>query len=436
MDISTLHRLFLQHPRVATDSRRCKEGDIFFALRGENFNGNAYATRALEAGCLYAVVDDPACVTPSDNRFILVDNVLTTLQQLANHHRRHLGTRIIGITGTNGKTTTKELMAAVLGRRYEVLYTEGNLNNAIGVPLTLLRLREEHEMAIIEMGASHPGDIKELVDIAEPDFGLITNVGMAHLQGFGSLQGVIQTKGELYDYLRARHAATIFINHDNELLKAIADGLNQVCYGRPDEETGLLVSGEVIDCAPYLRFRWAARRGEWHEVQTQLIGSYNIDNALAAATVGTYFQVSPEDIDEALASYRPTNNRSQLHDTGRNRLIIDAYNANPTSMMAALQNFRDMKVSPKMAILGDMKELGDCSADEHRRILTAIREAGLDRVWLVGEEFSAVAKGCSIPTFRQVDEVIAALEAEPVEGCYVLIKGSNSMKLSQTINHL
>lgn len=436
MDISALHKLFLQHPQVATDSRRCKEGDIFFALRGENFNGNTYATRALEAGCLYAVVDDPTCIPSSDCRFILVDDVLKTLQQLANYHRRQLGTRIIGITGTNGKTTTKELMAAVLGKRFEVLYTEGNLNNAIGVPLTLLRLTKEHEIAIIEMGASHPGDIKELVDIAEPDFGLITNVGMAHLQGFGSFQGVINTKGELYDYLRTRPAATIFINHDNEHLKAIAGGLNQICYGRPNEGTAILTGGEVIDCAPYLRFRWRPRQGEWHEVQTQLIGSYNIDNALAAATVGTYFDVSPEDIDEALASYRPTNNRSQLHDTGRNRLIIDAYNANPTSMMAALHNFRDMKVFPKMAILGDMKELGLCSADEHRRILAAISEAGLDRVWLVGEEFSVIAADTSIPTFKQTDEVIAALETERIEGYYILIKGSNSMKLSQTINHL
>ncbi|MBR3757650.1 MAG: UDP-N-acetylmuramoyl-tripeptide--D-alanyl-D-alanine ligase [Bacteroidaceae bacterium] len=436
MNIPTLYHLFQQHPLVTTDSRQCPAGSIFFALKGEHFNGNAYAIQALEAGCAYAIIDEEQYADAADERLILVGNALKALQQLANHHRRQLGIPVIGITGTNGKTTTKELVANVLKQKYRVLYTEGNLNNSIGVPLTLLRLTSAHDMAVIEMGASHPGDIKKLVDIAEPDFGLITNVGMAHLQGFGSLEGVVQTKGELYDFLRTRPQATIFLHNDNEYLTSIARGLKQVRYGHPDPQADLCVSGEVVSCAPYLRFRWHTSDGEWHEVQSHLIGSYNIDNMMAAATIGLHFGLTPTQVDEALEAYTPTNNRSQLQHTGNNHLIIDAYNANPTSMMAALKNFQAMDVSPKMAILGDMKELGSCSTSEHQRIVGFIKEAGFDKVWLVGDEFSAVASDTPFPTFKQVDEVIAALQEEPVKGFYILIKGSNSMKLAQTTSHL
>ena len=434
MEISSLYHLFQRYPLVTTDSRHCPEGSIFFALKGENFNGNAFAAKALQAGCAYAVVDEAEQADPADKRFIVVDNALKALQQLANYHRRQLGTRVIGITGTNGKTTTKELLATVLMQMHHVLYTEGNLNNAIGVPLTLLRLTAEHDIAVIEMGASHPGDIKELVDIAEPDFGIITNVGMAHLQGFGSLEGVIRTKGELYDYLRTKPDATIFLNNDNEFLKQIAGTLNQIRYGKPTEKETLRVSGEVISCAPYLRFRWRMGNAVWHEVQTLLIGSYNLDNMLAAATIGLYFGVSPAQIDEALSGYRPTNNRSQLQQTSRNHLIVDAYNANPTSMAAALRNFSDMMVSPKMAILGDMKELGECSIEEHRRIVEYLDKAQFDKVWLVGDQFAATAQG--LPTFANVGEVIKAVEEEEIDGYYILIKGSNSMKLAQVVEHL
>lgn len=430
MEISSLYHLFLQHPVVTTDSRRCPEGSLFFALRGDNFNGNEFASKALEAGCAYAVIDDTAYAKAGDDRLIMVDNVLHTLQRLANYHRRHIGTRIIGITGTNGKTTTKELMAAVLMQEHRVLYTEGNLNNAIGVPLTLLRLTAEHDIAVVEMGASHPGDIKELVDIAEPDFGIITNVGMAHLQGFGSFEGVVRTKGELYDYLRTKPEPTVFINNDNPHLLKIADGLNLIRYGSLCDTVPLRVCGEVVTCAPYLHFRWKMGNTAWREVETHLIGSYNLDNMLAAAAVGLYFGVTPTQIDAALSGYIPANNRSQLKETGHNHLIIDAYNANPTSMKAALVNFRDMAVAPKFLILGDMKELGECSLAEHRCIVDFLVEAGFEKVWLVGEQFATAAEGVPhIRLFDNVEQVCAALSESPVSDYYVLLKGSNSMKL-------
>ena len=280
-DVKTLYYCFMQSRGITTDTRRCESGMMFFALRGENFDGNAYAAKALELGCSYVVIDNPHYNVEGDERVLLVDDVLTTLQQLARHHRRQLGTPIIGITGTNGKTTTKELVAAVLSKKYSILYTQGNLNNHIGVPLTLLSLTPAHEMAIVEMGANHLGDIKELVEIAEPDYGIITNVGLAHLQGFGSLEGVIRTKGELYDYLRGTEKKTIFLNVGNVYLSNIASGLEKVTYGQNTEAE---VYGEIVACDPYLRFQWKLRDGGWHEVATQLIGSYNIDNALCANT--------------------------------------------------------------------------------------------------------------------------------------------------------
>lgn len=434
MEISSLYHLFLQYPVVTTDSRSCPKDSIFFALRGDNFNGNAFASKALQDGCAYAVIDDGAYADPSDKRLVKVDNVLETLQKLANYHRCQLGTRIIGITGTNGKTTTKELVATVLQQAHRVLYTQGNLNNAIGVPLTLLRLTPDHDLAVVEMGASHPGDIKELVEIAEPDFGLITNVGLAHLQGFGSLEGVVNTKAELYDFLRGKKDATVFVNHDNALLMEKTEGLHLIRYGAPDEQAALSVSGEVVDCAPYLRFRWRMGKSTWREVQSRLIGAYNIDNMLAAASVGLYFGVTPAQIDEALEGYTPQNNRSQLQETERNKLIIDAYNANPTSMRAALDNFKQMHVRPKMAILGDMKELGACSEEEHRLVIEQLKEADFQRVWLVGEQFASVDS--PFEKFANIDEVKVALEKEPLTGYYILIKGSNSMRLASVTTSL
>lgn len=427
MEIAELYKCFMECGKVTTDSRNCPEGSMFIALKGETFNGNAFAAQALKQGCHYAVIDESEYAGEGT---ILVDNCLQALQQLANYHRRQLKTPVIGITGTNGKTTTKELISTVLSRKFNTLYTEGNFNNHIGVPLTLLRLTKEHEMAVVEMGANHPGEIKTLVHIAEPDYGIITNVGKAHLQGFGSFEGVIRTKGELYDFLRAKGGATIFIQNENPYLNGIAEGLTCVRYG---QTAGLYVSGELISCSPFLSFRWTAE-GVSHEVNTHLIGSYNLDNMLAAAAIGRYFGVSDDDISSALVSYLPHNNRSQLKETADNKLIVDAYNANPTSMMAALKNFRQVEAPHKMVILGDMKELGEASREEHQKVVDYLKECGFDRVVLVGPEFAAATH--SYQTFQHVDEVLADIRMHKPQGYYILIKGSNSMKLSQLPEYL
>ncbi len=441
MTINELYSLFLScHGSITTDSRCCPQGSIFFALKGDNFNGNAFAAKALEAGCAYAVIDESAFAPAGDNRYIVVHNVLQTLQQLARHHRRTLGTRMLAITGTNGKTTTKELIAAVLSRRYPILYTQGNLNNAIGVPLTLLRLKPEHELAVIEMGASHPGDIKELVDIAEPDYGIITNVGRAHLQGFGSLEGVIQTKGELFDYLRQKEnrqdagksPAFVFIHHENPYLQPLAAGLPTLAYGTTP---GLYISGKVTGNSPFLAFEWhTAEEAERYSVSTRLIGEYNFLNALAAIAVGRFFHVPAPDICHALSEYTPQNNRSQLKRTERNTLIIDAYNANPTSMHAALSNFHHMQVEGKMLILGDMRELGNESAAEHRKIVDYLNECGFEDVRLVGEQFAAIHH--SYRTYPDAPALIADLQQEMPQGKTILIKGSNGIKLSTVVDYL
>ena len=427
MEIAELYKCFMECGKVTTDSRNCPEGSMFIALKGETFNGNAFAAQALKQGCRYAVIDESEYAGEGT---ILVDNCLQALQQLANYHRRQLKMPVIRITGTNGKTTTKELISTVLSRKFNTLYTEGNFNNHIGVPLTLLRLTKEHEMAVVEMGAKHPGEIKTLVHIAEPDYGIITNVGKAHLQGFGSFEGVIRTKGELYDFLRAKGGATIFIQNENPYLNGIAEGLTCVRYG---QTAGLYVSGELISCSPFLSFRWTAE-GVSHEVNTHLIGSYNLDNMLAAAAIGRYFGVSDDDVSSALASYLPHNNRSQLKETADNKLIVDAYNANPTSMMAALKNFRQIEAPHKMVILGDMKELGEASREEHQKVVDYLKECGFDRVVLVGPEFAAATH--SYQTFQHVDEVLADIRIHKPQGYYILIKGSNSMKLSQLPEYL
>ncbi len=414
MEIQELYDIFQQHPVVTTDSRNCPANSIFFALKGASFNGNAFASAALEKGCAYAVVDEAEYAT-GDKRLILVNNVLETLQQLARHHRRQLGLPIVGITGTNGKTTTKELTAAVLSKKYNLLYTQGNLNNQIGVPLTLLRLTREHEMAVVEMGASHPGDIKELVEIVEPNYGLITNVGKAHLLGFGSFEGVIHTKGELYDFLREHHGR-VFINPQNPHLMGISKGLDTIPY----------VKGELTDCNPFLRFSLLG-----HEVQTHLIGAYNIDNALAAATVGMQFGVPAEDICAALADYVPSNNRSQFMQTADNALIVDAYNANPTSMSLALQNFQQLQAAHKMCIIGDMGELGEASAQEHQRIVDLLQTMDLEEVWLVGDNFAHTECPASFRHFHDVEAVKAELSTSRPQGKTILVKGSNSTKLFQ-----
>ena len=417
--------MFLQHPEATTDSRNCPEGSIFFALKGENFDGNLYAASALEKGCAMAVVDRKDVVPEDDSRFILVDDVLTALQALAAHHRQQTKIPVVQITGTNGKTTTKELLSAVLSMKYNTLFTQGNLNNHIGVPRTLLRLRPEHEMAVIETGANHPGEIAFLCQMVQADCGLITNVGRAHLEGFGSFEGVKKTKGELYDDLQNRGCFT-FLNTNDANLTDMATERNI--------ETVPYVDGEVEECNPMLRIRWYCEaEALWHTVQTNLIGSYNLPNVLSAITAGLHFGVEPALIDKALEEYIPNNNRSEFRNTGRNSLIIDAYNANPTSMAAALENFKLVKADSKIAILGEMRELGAESAAEHQRIISILSSMDLSDIWLVGQEFcnsdcSALGKPS---LFSNVEEVKNRLSSTPLSGHTILIKGSNGTRLFQ-----
>lgn len=432
MNINTLHQLFLTCNGITTDSRNCPENSMFIALTGDSFNGNAFAAQALENGCAYAVINDSQYKIAGDTRYILVKDTLRTLQLLANYHRRQFKISVIGITGTNGKTTTKELIAAVLSQKYNILYTEGNLNNHIGVPLTLLRLKPEHEIAVIEMGANHPKEIAMLSNIVEPTFGLITNVGKAHLEGFGSLDGVIKTKGELYDFLRNDIHRNVFIHYDNPHLIRISKGLNLIAYGVEDD---LYINGTITGNSPYLSLTWKnGPSGEIHKANTRLIGEYNFPNVLAAITIGFFFNVPPEQINRAIEAYSPQNNRSQLKETPDNVLIIDAYNANPTSMMAALENFRNMNMKNKMLILGDMRELGADSAREHQTIVDYLMAHSISNVILVGELFMA----CQHPftAFARVEELITAIQENKPRGMTILIKGSNGIRLNKVVEYL
>ena len=447
MDIKELYQLYQQHPCITTDSRDCPQGSIFLALKGESFDGNKFALAALEKGCAYAIVDDPTVT--GDDRLIHVDDCLQTFKDMAREHRRQFDIPVIGITGTNGKTTTKELIAAVLQQKYNVLFTQGNFNNDVGVPKTLFRLTKEHEIAVIEMGASHPGDIKTLAETAEPTCGLITNVGRAHLQGFGSFEGVIKTKCELYDFLRTRQDSLIFINADNDYLMDQIGDDEEIWlspYSTDPDKQYTCISGEIILPSdedgktqnPFLKFRWREplmtleeeeRSTKWHKVQTHLIGAYNIDNLLAAIAVGINFGVDRKKICAALESYVPSNNRSQMTVTESNHLIVDAYNANPSSMTAALENFDLLQANKKMVILGDMRELGEASEEEHQHIVEILKSMNLTEVWLVGDEFAKIQS--NFRKFKDVEEVKAAIGAEQPKDRLILIKGSNSMKLFQ-----
>lgn len=424
MTIPELYNIFLKHPVITTDTRDCPAGSLFFALRGTTFDGNKFALKALENGCAYAVVDNTEL--PANDKLIKVDNVLTTLQQLATYHRRQLETPIIQITGTNGKTTTKELTSAVLSTKYNVLYTQGNFNNHIGVPKTLLRLRPEHEIAVVETGANHPGEIAQLSEIVDADCGLITNVGCAHLEGFGSFEGVIRTKGELYDYLRVKPGAFVFVDADNKYLMPMTQGLTTETYGLPDKGYG--VEGEFVECTPFMTFKFRYAGDEWHTVHTKLIGSYNVTNALAAIAVGKHFGVTAETAAQAIAAYEPTNNRSELKKTAHNELIIDAYNANLTSMTAALDNFAHIAAPHKMLILGEMRELGLSSASAHKQVAEQALSSGCEEVWFVGENFQPYAEGAL--WFPDVEAVKTAIKGGNMPtGRLILIKGSNGTRL-------
>lgn len=427
MPISDLYAVFLQYPAVCTDEKKGSPDSLFFAIQGFSYNGNKFAEKALEAGCRYAIVDDPTVIT--DNRYLLVDNVQKALEQLADYHHQILKTPVIAITGTCGKTTTKELIAAILSTKYKLISTRGSENSTLGAALTLLSLKPEHEMAIIEMGACHPGMIRELVRIARPKYGIITTVGLAHLDGFGTFEKILRTKGELYDYLR-QSGGTVFIHKENRNLQSIAEGLELISYG---ESKDAFVAGQMVTSDPCLCFNWE-HAGMRHIVSTQMAGDYNLTNALAAITVGLYFDVPSAKINQAISNYVPTNYRSQWKKTVRNELIIDTFNANPCSMHAALASFSTLSASPKAVILGDMLGLGADSLTLHTELIGMLGEYGFDKVLLCGDQFTATAS--VYPCFPDVEALSLYLSGHPFQGYNVLIKGSNKTRMGMIIHLL
>lgn len=423
MTLDRIYEVYRQHRVITTDSRNCPENSIFFALKGDNFNGNLFVPDALAKGCAYAVSNDKKYA--GNERVFVVDDVLATLQQLARLHRQSFTFPVIGITGTNGKTTTKELVSTVLSKKYRVHYTQGNFNNHVGVPLTILSTPADCNMAVIEMGANHPGEIKFLTSISMPDLAIITNVGKAHLEGFGSLEGVMNTKRELYDNVKSRQGH-IFVNAaDERLLKMLGEYKNITTYSA-DNKVVADINATLVDCSPYVKFQW-----DNHLVETNFVGAYNLNNMLAAMAVGSYFGIDKEKIIDAIAGYAPSNNRSQLQKTGRNTLIVDAYNANPTSMSLAIDNFAMMNADNKVAIIGDMLELGDSSEAEHRMIIDRLAHTDIKDIYLVGKEFGKIEAG--FKTFVDRTALTDYLSSNPISGATILIKGSNGIGLKNIV---
>ena len=421
--IATIYQHFQKAYKITTDSRKVEQDAVFFALKGENFDANDFALQVAEAGVASLVVADRKEL-PQHERILIVDDSLKTLQNLAAYHRQQSRATVLSITGTNGKTTTKELVSAVLAKKYRIIHTQGNLNNHIGVPLTLLTIKPETEIAVVEMGASHPGEIDFLCKIADPDYGLITNVGKAHLEGFGSFEGVIKTKTELYRHIKS-HGKAVFVNQGNPLLWEQSEGQNRISYGRHCAADAPVAPGQ---CDPYLSVIWRK-----HLIQTHLVGSYNFENVAAAIGVGQYFGVDEDAIIEALEQYTPTNSRSQVIETTKNHIIMDAYNANPTSMRAALINFASICGDEHLLILGDMRELGTASEEEHRNILGLMKELGFKEALLVGSNFCAYNKNPDWMTFENVKELCQHLENKPISGKTILVKGSHSVQLEKVL---
>ena len=421
--IETIYQHYLKAYKISTDSRKIEKDAVFFALKGENFDANDFALQVAEQGVASLVVADRKDL-PRHERILIVDDTLKTLQGLAAYHRSQSKATVLSITGTNGKTTTKELVSAVLAKKYNIIHTMGNLNNHIGVPLTLLSIQPNTEIAVVEMGANHPGEIDFLCKIADPDYGLITNIGKAHLEGFGSFEGVIKTKTELYRHIKANGKA-VFVNQGNPLLWEQSEGQNRISYGRHCAANTPVAPGA---CAPYLSVVWRN-----HLIQTHLVGSYNFENVAAAIGVGQYFGVDENDIIDALEAYTPTNSRSQVIETNKNCIIMDAYNANPTSMRAALINFASICGEEHLLILGDMRELGTASEEEHRNILGLMKELGFKKALLVGSNFSTYNENPDWKTFDNVQNLCQYLESSPVSGKTILVKGSNSIQLGKVL---
>lgn len=427
MNIAELYSKIRGH-RVTTDSRQIMPGDIFVALKGENFDGNQYATESLKKGAVLAIIDDS---TQVGEGCILVPDTLQCLQDLARHHRRQLGIPILGITGSNGKTTTKELCHAVLSQKFKTFATQGNFNNHIGVPLTLLSMDETTEFGIVEMGANHPGEIKTLCDIAEPDYGIITNIGHAHLEGFGSYENIIATKRALYDHIFGKNGK-VFVNSTDELLMKISEGHDRGTYGT----TGDLLKGEIKQTVPYLVYSLLTLKGHLY-IKTHLVGGYNFDNAMAASAIGVFFGIDPLQIQAAIENYQPSNLRSQLIRSGKNTIILDAYNANPSSMQVSVSNFKDMPGEHKIIVLGEMRELGTESAKAHEDLLQLALTGNFDQIFLIGNNFEHCAdKSNFITWFPDTEALITELKQHALTDAFIFIKGSRGNRLERIVEFL
>ena len=421
MDLAKIYSIFKRSKGICTDTRKIEKGIVFLALKGNSFNGNRFVSEAFSKGASYAIVDDQDAVI--DDRCILVNDALKTLQQLAKFHSNRIHIPLIAMTGSNGKTTTKELLVSILQQKYNVLYTQGNLNNHIGVPLTILRMKPEHELAVIEMGANHQGEIHQLCQIAEPDYGLITNIGNAHLEGFGGREGVIKGKTELYRYI-ADNGRLLFVNEQDDLLRKYSREIPRVFYGA-EKNNIHLISG-----SPFITFQFNNK-----EVETQLTGVYNFQNITAAVGVGQYFRIPGHLIIDSVKHYAPDNNRSQLIKSGTNTIILDSYNANPTSVKAALKNLMNYNSShnSKVVALGDMLELGNESKDFHKEILQILNEYKFDKVILVGPIFSQVAENSKYVTCNNPEEAVKYLKEHPVSDSVLLIKGSRGIQMEKIL---
>ncbi len=450
-----LYQIFLQYPVISTDTRKIATDSLFFALKGEKFDANTFAEQAVAAGAAYAIIDNPAYQV--SEKFLLVEDVSTALQDLARHHRKQLTIPVIGLTGTNGKTTTKELINSVLSQHFKTQATQGNLNNHIGVPLTILTINKSHQMAVIEMGANHQKEIEFLCSIALPSHGLITNVGKAHLEGFGGFEGVKKGKGELYEFLKQSDSQEVwksgseevgiaFINKDNSFLIEMqqARGLKDVVYYGSENE-GNLVSGKLIENSPFLTLEWTNNNsGKTYPVKTQLTGAYNLDNILAAICIGVYFKLTDDEINKGIENYQPKNNRSQIVKTATNTLICDYYNANPSSMFVAIENIEKIEAERKVLILGDMFEMGEEAAAEHKSVIQKALNISVNERIFIGNEFFAVSPEVSSlleqsPTNRSMifyetaEDAIAGLKSHPIKNSTILIKGSRGMALERLV---
>jgi len=423
-----LYNYFLSTGKVSTDTRNDVSESVFFALSGANFNGNEYAKYALDNGAILAVIDQKE--HDLGDGYFLVKDSLKTLQELAGLHRSKMKCQVIGITGSNGKTTTKELIASVLSTERKINFTKGNLNNHIGVPLTILSIESDTEIAIVEMGANHKGEIALLCDIAQPEFGIITNIGKAHLEGFGSFDGVIEAKSELYDFLKSSNG-TVFVNQNDSLLMDLSKKIKRTTYGSNSK----LFKAEIKKSKPFLNINWEYKNHNYL-CRTKLFGQYNADNIYAAIATGLYFGISPENINTAIANYQPDNNRSQLLKTEINLLILDAYNANPVSMSKAIENFIDYQPNNPWLILGDMFELGETSLEEHEKIIDILKESPFENVLLVGKDFFRIRSNNSFVSFSNLQDADKYIAKHPIKNAEILVKGSRGIELEKLLKYL